>query len=616
MAVMLRLYETGQQWYRVTFPFDRFTINTLKEIPGAKFIPESKEWKVPHHAIPGLQHAGLRFEITSRSMRVPPQPIPELMQGLRPYQQEGVHYMLHNSGFILAFHPRVGKTPTASVALGTLLASGTVKTAVVVYMNQIMEEWTRQYPQFTMGLPIYPVTGKFDFGAYAHAPYLTLGVHYELLRQSGGGKGENGFEASPVVQQLFQLLRKRGEYAVAADEPQYVRNRKSPRAQFFMELGKHALYRYALTGTPMRSRPRDMYPMLEFISPGGWGSYSKFTKRYAAGEMGDHGWVDKGRSNEDELRARLQVLWFEKSRRDVAPWLPKMDRRVFLCEMNAADAAKYAKAEMAIGHEFVEGMNAEDKAKPQAIAAMRQLADMTSNAKMSTMLERVRFHCDRRVKVLVFALHHETLNKAWDTLDRASKARSEPFQTPVYVAGGWLQPEKRREAIAAWKKHPSAAVLLVNTLSSGIGIDLADAEVAVGLETSWVPSDFIQMEARIEDVHLGKRKTPPIIEYLLTRHTVDEDMATKLIEKLAAAEAVTGMDSQRDEVATMLRNSDVVDRNILTLAREDDETVAAAIANLRDRLKSDDESLYGGNDNEDVEEVEEDDEEDEETHDH
>jgi SNF2 family DNA or RNA helicase len=212
------------------------------------------------------------------------------------------------------------------------------------------------------------------------------------------------------------------------------------------------------------------------------------------------------------------------------------------------------------------------------------LADLTSLSKLDKLIERVRYHLDRGVKVLVFANYHETLNKAWDALEKQHKFKADPMPQPVFVAGGWMMADKRKKEVERWKATPGPGVLLVNTISSGVGIDLADAEVAIGLEATWVPADFIQMESRIEDVHLGKRKTPPLYEYLLVRGTVDEDMVAKLINKLAAAEAIVGGDDQSRGVTKMLRESGVVDRNVLELASEDPEVVASALDSLRNRL--------------------------------
>lgn len=599
MSALISLAEVTPHWYEARFSFHRPTIDRLKAIPGAKWNPTKKCWVIPEHAIPALNLAGLKSTIIARRTRVPVTPLPDLMARLRPYQQDGVKRLLAHSGYFLAFAPRVGKTPTASVAGASLLASGAVRTLVVLYPNSVRAEWERQFPAFTAGLPLHAIagTGTFDFSAVANKPYLVLGLHYELLRADS--KNDDGsFVQVKVLDSLKALLAARGPYAVIADEAHGIRNRKSPRAKLFMELGANAAYRWVLSGTPLRNYPRDMWPMWQFIQADSMSSYSKFTTRYADGHMGQHGWLDKGMTNEDELRARLEAVSYKLSRQDVANWLPKADRRVILCDMTQERMKVYKAQEAALGPQALKAM--QDSNSVKATGALRQLADLTSLSKLDKLVERVRYHLDRGVKVLVFANYHETLNKAWDALDKQKSLKADPMPQPIFVAGGWMMADKRKKEVERWKATPGAGVLLVNTISSGVGIDLADAEVAIGMEATWVPADFIQMESRIEDVHLGKRKTPPLYEYLLVRGTVDEDMVAKLITKLAAAEAVVGGDDQSRGVTTMLRESGVVDRNVLELASEDPEVVASALDSLRNRLLGlTDEAVDDTSDNDD-----------------
>lgn len=609
-------YVNGQfqtNWFVAQFPFNKQLIEEVKSIPGARWVKDAKHWEIPQHAIPVLDYRQIRYSILSRAMKAAPAPpLDVLMARLRPYQQQDVLTMLANPGFILAYDMRVGKTPTASVGIASVLASGRARTAVVLYPNVVRKEWERQFPMFTNGLPFVAVDGTREFDGsqfeVSKYPYLCIGMHYELLRSASDRDEEGNFEMNPIVREVLNLVYRRGPSIAVADEPHLIVNRKSPRAQIFVRIGAMANQRWCLDGTPLRSRPRDMFPIWQFLSIDSMGSYSKYTGRYANGHMGDHGWVDKGKSNEDELKWRLHSLWIQRSRRDVAPWLPKTERTIFLCDMTKSEYEAYAAREIALGQDALAELN--EDGTPRSLAALKQLAESVAVSKMPRMLERVRHHAEnRQVKVLVFAYQHETLQRAWATLKDASEVKADPFKIPFHIAGGWMVPEKRHVEIQSWKAQRGPAVLLVNSMSSGIGIDLADADVAIGLEASWIPADFMQMEARIEDVHQGKRKSPPLLEYLLARNTIDEDMVSKLITKLNAVESITGVNAVSSEMQQVLRNAGVVDRSVLTLANEDPETVESALDSLRARLaKSGDSALYDRGDNEDVDLDEEDDE--------
>ena len=611
---VIALNEIAPRWYDARFPFDQRLIEQFKQIPGATWQAEKKCWKLPHHALPALDALKIQHRILSRSMRPWPAPLEALMPRLRPYQQEDLRRMMTEPAFILAYHPRVGKTPTASVGIASALACGFVKTAVVLYPNSVRGEWEKQFPAFTMGLPFHAVDGTkpFDPTPFETMPWLVLGLHYELLRAEDGKESADGkFEPAAIIREVLNLIYRRGSSMAVADEAHLIVNRKSPRAQLFTRIGEMSAMRWVLDGTPLRSKPRDMWPIWQFLQPGGMGSASKYGVRYADGHQGDHGWVDSGSSNEAELQARLHSIWVKRTRQDVAPWLPKADRRIILCDMSSAQAKAYRALEVALGNAAMAAF--EGSGAPAAVTAMKELANSVSAAKLPVLLERARYHVDDRgVKLLVFALHHETLQRAWAALKAAAEQKQTPFTGTIFIAGGWMVPNKRKENIEAWKAHKGGAVLLVNTLSSGTGIDLADADTAVGLETAWVPSDFVQMEARIEDVHQGKRTTPPLLEYLLVRNTIDEDMVTKLITKLNTAELVTGTDATNTSMAQSLRAAGIVDRHVLTLASEDPEIVGSVLDGLRARLTAaaeGDASLYDTPDNNEAAEEADDEEE-------
>ena len=78
-----------------------------------------------------------------------------------------------------------------------------------------------------------------------------------------------------------------------------------------------------------------------------------------------------------------------------------------------------------------------------------------------------------------------------------------------------------------------------------------------------------------------------MLEYLITKDTIDEAMAAKLLEKIRNIEAVVGTDSESAAVASALRGSGVVDSGRLGLPNTSEETVMAALMSIRDRWLDD-----------------------------
>lgn len=624
MPALIALSEIAPRWYEARFPYDKRLVEAFKRTPGCKWNPAVKAWTMPSHAIPALETSGAQFRFVKAIPLPTPTAIPTLLTKLRAYQQQGVERLVASPGYVLGWGMRVGKTPTAAIAAAHMLNDGGARSVLVLAPNGVKREWLRQFPQFT-GLPIYNVEGVGGLGndlpalMNSHAnPYLVMAMSFELL--TAEKQADGSLLPNQTYLDVCRVLSSRmGPYVLIGDELHEIRERKKPRAQLLLSLAANpsCTRRWALTGTPLRNYPADMFVLWNFIQPESMGSWSKFTTRYAEGHMGTHGWKADGRSNEDELNARLAAVCWRLSRQEVAPWLPKADRKVVLCDMTQEQARVYRKQEAALGTQALAAMqnNVESTA---TTAALKQLATLTTASKIPTAIARARYHVEERsategraIKVVIFAYHHETLGTIWDEFEKLKESKRDKFEAPVFVAGGWMLADKRAAQIEKWKQTPGSAVLLANALSSGRGIDLADAEASIFVELTWVPADFLQAESRIEDVHLGKRSTPPLMEYVLTRGTVDEDMARLLIEKIAATESVVGTDEQTRGVHATLRESGVVDRSVLSLTREDPETVAGALDAMRARLFGEMELNAPGEDSENNSGPEEDDEDEE-----
>lgn len=599
MASLVRAaVDYTQGLVHLRFGFDRGLIDTLKQIPGSIWNPEAKRWSVPLDVWECSLAASLPHQIEAVTPLRPPAVHTHFTRVLRDYQVRGAEKLLARPGFLLTMQMRTGKTPTTIAAACSALAAGTIDAVVVCYPASVGGEWERQLKQFG-AIDLHRLsshsTMKDDTVAALRAQaYLWVGCHYEILDQR--------------YADIHRVLEGR-RFAVVADELHACKNRKAGRTKALRSLASaymgrteygsgddlreiksgHCVYRWGVTGTPMRNRPRDLFSVMDFIQPGVVGGYWSFAKRYCAAFKDSYGWNDEGESNEEELAARLKFHSYTVTRAEVAAHLPKSERQVIACSMSDAEMKKYRKLERALAS-TVSGViqGGGDPDSGEAREALKELALATSAGKVQTALERLVHHAERGVKVVAFANYHETLlalDGALATWKRAADDVGD-VAAPHFTAGGWLSPEKRKGIVDAWKAAVGPAILLVNTLSSGVGIDLSDADGAVFLELAWVPADFLQAEDRIQDVHKGTRVTPPWYEYLIVRDTVDEAMAAALLRKIRSIDKVVGGTVESGQVASTLRGSDVVGANRLGLASTDAETVQAALLSVRDKWLS------------------------------
>ena len=99
--------------------------------------------------------------------------------------------------------------------------------------------------------------------------------------------------------------------ALVFDEAHYLKNHTSARSKLARQLtiaaaaARPALAVQLLTGTPLTSRPRDLFVLLQLAAHPLGRSFLAFAKRYCAAEKGDYGWKTGGASNIEELTVQL-----------------------------------------------------------------------------------------------------------------------------------------------------------------------------------------------------------------------------------------------------------------------------------------------------------------------
>lgn len=608
--------DRASGWVRLTFPYNKETLEAVKALPGARWGPKQgappgpwfnkpqlhKAWFVPIHS-----WAVLSTQLRMSTTWVPPRQveIPALIADrLRPYQLEAAKALAQNRSFFLTFDMRVGKTPTAIGGATALLTGQRVGDGYVPYADMVLVlypagvagNWEEQLKQWAhvdlVQLRTHDSLLQMEINELRARPFLFLGCHYEIFKQR--------------EEDIARIVEGR-RVIVIADEGHVFQSRKAPRSQAAQRLaaGKplikvgdvaeenvetqcEIVAWWVISGTPMRNRSKNLWLLFDLSLPGSMGGYWTYAKRYCAAEEKDHGWTDSGESNPEELKQRLAAVSIRKTRAEVAPWLPKTDRQVILCDVAASQLTHYHRLE----REYAPTVRrALEELEPSFNdrKALEEMARATSTAKMPKAIQRLLAHTDRGVKVVGFAHFKDTIEQLSSALtDYLMKLSREEVQSfpHIFDVGSYqgLSPADRREVIEAWKRYPGPAILLANTLSSGIGIDLSDAAAGVFLELEWVPADFRQAEDRLADVHQGKRSEPPILEYLVVPGTIDEAMATAILSKIRSIEAVVGGDNETTALGSTLRQSGLIAATNLGLPSTDRETVLSAMKHLRDRL--------------------------------
>jgi hypothetical protein len=168
-----------------------------------------------------------------------------------------------------------------------------------------------------------------------------------------------------------------------------------------------------------------------------------------------------------------------------------------------------------------------------------------------------------------------------DELARQLEAPCKAASAELYAAHGGTDPYGRQQIQDAYMAAPGPAVLIGTIDAWGTSLNLHDTDLLICAMLPYTPGMLDQMEGR---VHRLGQKRPVEILYMIAEGTVDERIASIILEKLPAVEqaigatpldglsaALMGIENREDVLASIL---DAFDEAEETLA---EETVDVAI---------------------------------------
>jgi superfamily II DNA or RNA helicase len=263
-----------------------------------------------------------------RSIQPVPPP-PGLRANLRPYQQEGLHWLQflreYNLAGILADDMGLGKTVQALAHLLLEKESGRADCpSLVVAPTSLMTNWRQEAERFAPGLRCLILHG------------LDRKQHFEKLRDY-----DLIVTSYPLLPRDESVLLKEQFHVVVLDEAQYIKNPKTKYAQIVCQLrGRHHL---CLTGTPMENHLGELWSIFNFLLPGFLGDETRFRKvfRNPIENAGDT-------ERRQVLARRIGPFLLRRRKDEVAAELPPKTEIVHKVELSGAQRDLYETIRLAM----------------------------------------------------------------------------------------------------------------------------------------------------------------------------------------------------------------------------------------------------------------------------
>jgi SWI/SNF-related matrix-associated actin-dependent regulator 1 of chromatin subfamily A len=482
-----------------------------------------------------------------------------LADGLFPHQIEGVAFLLGRRRAILADDMGLGKTRQAIVSLRHLTPGGP---RLVVCPASVKRNWAREIAVVSPDSPVLIIEGSAPIaptGEWVIVNYDILGRHMETLQRV------------PWAALVF-------------DEAHYLKNHTSTRSKHARQLTLSAataipgLAVQLLTGTPLTSRPRDLFVLLQLAAHPLGRSFLAFAKRYCAAEKGEYGWKTGGASNIEELTVQLHGVMLRRTKDDVLALPPKL-RTWIPVEVPPGTGSRAIKKvfELLAGkHQRPAApREIELKKRGKLLAFLVEARQALAFAKTTATLDFVRGAIDQGEKVIVFSCFDDPIQKLATELGPAA-----------VVVTGKTPSDRRQELVDRFQQEDGARVFVANIIAGGTGLNLTAATQVVFNDLDWVPANHWQAEDRA--YRIGQTRTVNVT-YFVARDTIDDFVQAVLENKAALVNAIV-----EGEALAAGSGGDVLDelqRVIHSIADEavqleDDQVIARLLRNASQEFRA------------------------------
>ncbi|HZZ56878.1 MAG TPA: DEAD/DEAH box helicase [Opitutaceae bacterium] len=449
----------------------------------------------------------------------PPPPPKHFAGRLRPYQEEGFHFLAflaeNQLGGVLADDMGLGKTIQALAWLLWLRARLPARRrfrALVVCPKSVAFNWAREAAVFAPGLPAAAINSP-ECRKILAAGGITI-ANYTQLRLQRAELGKTHWDA------------------VILDEGQFIKNPASATAKAACAL--RARQRLVLTGTPIENRLLDLWSLFAFAQPGLLGDQAGFARRYP----------DSSPDARALLSRRIRHFMLRRSKAEVAADLPPRTEEDLLVPLEGRQAELY-QAELKAARQAVLGIASDEQFRRQrfhilsSLLRLRQIccdprlagdAGDAPSAKLEALLDTLEPLVAEGHKVLVFSQFTRMLALIQSELETRRIGH-------LLLTG---ETEDRESLVRRFQEDRAASVFLISLKAGGTGLNLTAASYVVLYDPWWNPA----VEAQAIDRTHRIGQTARVIAYrLIARDTIEEKIRALQRTKAELAASVVQEES-------------------------------------------------------------------------
>ncbi len=450
----------------------------------------------------------------SRPQDLPPDP--NLKAELRPYQKQGVDWLLFLSrlglGACLADDMGLGKTIQV---LATLLAQSQGPSLLIVPAS-LLGNWRAEAARFAPKLKLYFAHPSETNQYEPQQADLVLTTYPQITRQPW------------LQQQSWHLL--------ILDEAQAIKNAGTRQSQTVKKL--QATSRIALTGTPVENRLGDLWSLFDFLNPGLLGSAKVFSD-----------WVKSLNHQFAPLRQLVApyILRRLKTDRKVISDLPDKTETPAYCGLSKPQIKLYEKVLQTLAKALESKTGIARKGLVlQSLMQLKQICNHPSqftgasdwlpaaSGKFQRLGELCRELSDRQQPVLIFTQFREIIEPLHDYLTNI-------YQRPGLVLHGGTAVSKRQKLVQQFQAPDGPPFFLLSLKAGGTGLNLTRASHVIHFDRWWNPA--VENQATDRAFRIGQKNNVQVHKFIC-RGTLEEKIDATIAAKQKLAQEILSGDQE------------------------------------------------------------------------
>lgn len=499
---------------------------------SAEESPSNDDPDLPRSADESKFNAGRRLDFTVHSIEEKVTEQPSALEGgeLRPYQLEGLQWMLslfnNNLNGILADEMGLGKTIQTIALIAYLLEKKDVAGPhLIIAPKAVLPNWSNEFKTWAPSIGAILYDGRPEERkalretSFEGQQFNVLLTHYDLILKDK------------------KFLKKVHWHYLIVDEGHRLKNHECALARTLVS-GYQIRRRLLLTGTPIQNSLQELWSLLNFILPNIFNSSQNFEEWFNAPFA-----CDVSLNDEEQLliihrlHQVLRPFLLRRKKDEVEKYLPVKTQVILKCDMSAWQKAYY---EQVTSRERVAlGNGLRSKALQNLSMQLRKCCNhpylFVEHYNMYQREEIVRASgkfelLDRLLPKLQRAGHRVLLFSQMTKLLDVLEVYLQMYNFKYMRLDGSTKTEERGRLLADFnKKNSEYFMFLLSTRAGGLGLNLQTADTVIIFDSDWNP----QMDQQAEDrAHRIGQKNEVRVFVLVSVGSIEEEILDRAKQKM------------------------------------------------------------------------------------